>query len=156
MATLYTEVGQSQVDAAINVADRVNLNEKVFGALHRARARITLNGALAAADIIKIVELPEGAVVIPHLSSAKTGGVTAAVDLDIGHPSDADAFSNGLNLGTAAEASFFNAGATALGAEALSPAPFTAPTWVQAVVNSNAATVADEWIEFDVVFALRQ
>lgn len=155
MATLYTDIATTQENAKLSAADRLTNPERLFGELRRARARVTFTGALISGDIIKIAELPEGAVVLPQLSFAKTNGVTAAVDLDIGHSGDTDAFSNGLNLGTAAEITGFNSGATALGAEAHTPSPFTAPTYVQAVVNANAAVVANEWIEFEIVYALK-
>lgn len=155
MATLYTALGQEQLNAEGDASKRVALNERVYGVLHRSRARIVFTAALVAADVINIVKLPQGAVVIPHLCVAKTLGTTAAVDLDIGHAGDTDAFANGLNLGTAAEITSFNAGATALGLEAQTPVPFTAPTWVQALVNANSAVVAAEQIEFEIVFAMR-
>lgn len=155
MATKYTDLATVQEAAKLSTAARAISNEKLDGGLHRARARITFTGSIASGDIIKIAELPTGAVVLPHLCVAKTGGVTAAVDIDIGTPTVADAFSNGLSMGTAAGIKTFNQGATALGAQALTPVPFTAPTYVQALVNANAATVAAEYVEFEIVYALK-
>jgi len=92
MADLYTEVADQQNAYLNTTAERQADGAKVSGDVLFATAKYTLTGSEVDTDVIKIVKLPEGATVIPHLSHIYCAfGTTVDMDLSIGDDDDTTA-----------------------------------------------------------------
>lgn len=130
MATVYTTLAQSQVDAAINGADRPTLPSN-GGNLHCINVSKTGYTA-ATADPLYLVKLPAGARVIPQLCSVDHGDPGDACTGTVGYiyddgTGDADGYATALALGGSAGSEPFS---TTAGAAALTPVTLTSDAWV--------------------------
>ena len=130
MATVYTTFAQSQVDAALNGADRPTLPSN-GGNLHCVNVSKTGYTA-ATADPLYLVKLPKGARVIPQLCSVDHGDPGDACTGTVGYiyddgTGDADGYATALALGGSAGSESFSATA---GAAALTPVTLTDDAWV--------------------------
>lgn len=121
-----------------------------------ARARYTTKADVAADDIIGLVQLPEGAVPIPHLSSvASSGGVGTALTCQVGTVADPDMLAGTLALSHAANPIFqrFDQGGYSLAMSGQTE--FAAPTDITAKVIAATSVNAGVHVDFLIAYLLR-
>ena len=122
MPTFNTSRFTAQTGAAgASPSAAYQLSKFTQGKIRYASIPYALAGTEAAADVINLVRLKEGAVVIPSLSRVVCQDPGTALTLDIGFASHTDALSDGLVLTTAHDLAF-TAGGTAVAAQYV-PAP---------------------------------
>lgn len=107
-ATTQSTEYAAQVAATTNFNDRIDDNRNIGGMIQFARIEVPLTADNAANDVITLIELPEGAVVIPELSKVLvTDDVSSgAVTVDIGDESDVDRYADGINLASVGTVDF--------------------------------------------------
>jgi len=158
MADLYTEVADQQNAYLNTTAERQADGAKVSGDVLFATAKYTLDGTEANADVIKIVKLPEGATVIPHLCQLYLAvGATVTLDLSIGDDDDTTAVDpdrysvlqavDGAGSGT--EAFGFSHATAAAG---LDEYKLQKNSWIEALVGGEANSVLGEEITFKIAY----
>lgn len=107
-ATTQSTEYAAQVAATANFADRIDDNRNIGGSVQFARIEVPLTADNAADDVITLIELPEGAVVIPELSKVIVSDdvSSGAVTVDIGDSEDADRYADGINLASVGTVDF--------------------------------------------------
>jgi len=99
-ATTQSTEYAAQVAATTNFNDRIDDNREIGGSVQFARIEVPLTTDNAANDVITLIELPEGAIVIPELSKVLVSDdfSSGAVTVDIGDETDVDRYADGINL----------------------------------------------------------
>lgn len=127
------------------------LAKYIAGKVRYAAITYALTGTEAASDIINLVQLKEGAVVIPSLSRVVCEDPGTALTIDIGFASNDDALSDGLVLTTPHDLAF-TAGGTAVAAQYV-PAPLAyADRVIFATVRTATVLTAGAKLLFLVAF----
>lgn len=159
MATVYTDIGA--ISNAPTLSNRYQGNKK-FGDLHLVTAVYTVTAALAANDIIRIVKLPAGARIVPHLSQIDTDGVGATTaTLTVGDTdaqsdgtdaTDADRYGAALDVNAAGKDLFD--GATR-GVASNTPYALQSESWITATVATLTGTAtAGRVLTFRIAYTL--
>lgn len=123
--------------------------------LHSANLRfvyatIIIGSALAANDILELATLPQGARVLPHLSSAIChADPGTALVLDIGTSADVDRFADGLVLSSGGSVPFTT---PAIPAGVTASARLAAATLVYATVMTATTITDNSKITFAVAY----
>lgn len=150
MATqLYTDVAGNSGQSGNSLSSR-QASDVVAGVVLLATATYTFTGDEAATNVINIVELPAGAVVIPHLSRV-TGSASIATTLTVsignsdGTPV-ATKFSSALDM-----KSSFDAVLTG-GTASLTPYTLTAQSFITATLATASTPTADKVLVFRIAY----
>lgn len=157
MATFETSLYAAQKPDRSNPS-RFAAANLAGGEISFARCSYTLLGTEGAADIINLLELPEGASVVPQLSS-----VTCSADpgttltIDIGTAANADGFADGIVLSSGGQVAFTN---TAIPAD-VAPTKLVADSGeknatVYATVASANTLTADVVLYFVIAYVLNR
>lgn len=151
MATLYTDIANSQNSSLNNAANRpsaINLQ----GNLHVIDALYTMSGSEAANDIIKLADIPSGAVFMPGLSRVVGQSPGTTFSGHVGHADDDDAYGQTLALGGLAATGKNMADVTTAGAETLTPVVSGSRKTLQLKVTAVASLTANAKLRFQLVF----
>lgn len=159
MSDLYTDVGTKQNSYLTTTAGRQDDGAKVSGDLLLATVTYTFTGTEADADVIKLVKLPEGATVVPHLcqiiANFDTGDETLDVSIGDDDPTtavDPDRYSvlQAIDAaGTGVEAFAFSFATAAAG---LTPYKLQANSWIEALIGGEANTALADSITFLIAY----
>jgi len=147
------------VVAQLNPTAKAQIDEiKLMGNLSYVRASYTIVSGDAAGDVIRLVEVPGGVELIPHLSKTNTDGLGTGVTVDIGDNDDTDAvdadrYADGLDV-AASGGDFFDANAVSA---SLTPYVTQKKCYIQATlaVTSAGSLTVGKKIIFRMVFARR-
>ena len=149
MATLYTNVGQNQADAAstlTGMADRA-AGANVGGQLLVSYSTFTTTTTTATGDVINIVQLPGGARIVPALlriyvsAQAFATSCTATLGLE----QDADLYAIGINMNAASSSHAGIAITEEILGEALTVVA-TPQEWLQLTITAvGACTAGISW-----------
>ena len=118
----------------------------------------TMLGTEAAADIINIVKLPQGAIIDPTLSSIVTDGIAGTATIDIGDDdtagvgaaADVDRYADGLDV-AAAGVDLFTANAAAA---RLTPYALGADSIIRATLVTLVTPVAARKLTFRIAYRI--
>lgn len=107
-ATTQSTEYAAQVAATTNFNDRIDDNREIGGSVQFARIEVPLTTDNDANDVITLIELPEGAIVIPELSKVLVSDdfSSGAVTVDIGDETDVDRYADGINLASVGTVDF--------------------------------------------------
>lgn len=99
MANILSTQRTAQVAAASNFASRIDDKRFIEGVVQFAHIDCPVSASEVAGNTIDLIELPEGAQVIPELSNVLVTDVfgATALTLDIGDSTVGDRYSDGLN-----------------------------------------------------------
>jgi len=111
MATFKSDIYTTQ--SATGTGDNRVDGRLLAGKVRQATATVTVDGALAAADVISLVQLPKGALVDPSQSFIQLANPGTALVADIGVASDANALTPSALTLSAGGKVFFNTAADA-------------------------------------------
>jgi hypothetical protein len=108
----------------------------------------TFTGAEAAADVIRVFQVPAGSIVIPHLSNVVSDAVATTATITVGDDGlgstlDADRYSTALNVAAAGVDAFTG------GAAATVPYQSTAEGWITVTLATLATPVAGKKLFFN-------
>lgn len=159
MATVYTNVATKQNApsfASSNINEAIVLTPKT----RVATATYTVTAALAANDIIRLVKLPAGSVVIPHLSQIDGDGVGATTaTLTVGDTdttaagvdaTDADRYGAALDVNAAGKDLFDS---STRGVASNAPYALQSDSWITATVATLTGTAtADRVLTFRIAY----
>lgn len=126
MATLYTPLATAQ-NSTENAKNRAAGND-LTGNVVYAKASYTTTATDAAADVLNLVKLPEGAVVIPSLCRIDTEDCGTDISIKIGDDdptADDDRYSTAISLATAGVVAF------ASGVAGPNPHALSQESWIQ-------------------------
>lgn len=107
MATFTSDIAAAF--ATNRLSTGVRNGDDANGKLTVATAQVTLTSATAAADILNIIPaglLPEGAVVVPQLSSVTCSDPGTTLTLDVGYAANPDAYADGIVLSAGGQIAF--------------------------------------------------
>jgi hypothetical protein len=118
----------------------------------------TMLGTEAAADIINIVKLPQGAIIDPTLSSIVTDGIAGTATIDIGDDdtagvgaaADVDRYADGLDV-AAAGVDLFTANSAAA---RLTPYALGADSIIRATLVTLVTPVATRKLTFRIAYRI--
>ena len=135
------------VQAAPDIADRLD-PIKVTGLLLIATITVTLTGAEAANDTVRLIKLPKRAMVDPTVSTVVSEGVATTCTIDIGDDdtagvgamADPDRYADGLDVAAAGIDRFDSIAASAR----LTPYILGAESWIILKYATLATPVADK------------
>lgn len=137
MAILYSALALLQRD----IKTKRPSGHLVTGDVATAIATYTFTGDEAVNDVIRLVQIPRNAIVLPHLcrivNEALGAAAAGTVGDEVGTP-DADKYSTSIALATAGTQAFAGAAAGALG-----PAATPDATWVTLTITAGSA-LADQ------------
>lgn len=160
MADKYTDVGTQQNDYLETTAERQKDGYRVSGVVLHAEALYTFDGTESNDDVIKIVLLPEGATVIPHLCQMYVNFATGDEDADISIGDndattavDPDRYSvlQAIDAaGTGIEAFAFSHATAAAG---LTPYKLQANSWIEGLLAGLANTASGDSIRFKLCYS---
>ena len=130
MATFYTVFGNKQNDDWNHVNQKRAPGTDLGSGVLSLTTSWTTDGTQAAADIVRIAQLPPLAKVLPHLCYVHTSGTMAATTctFDIGDSSDTDRYADGIDV----QAAGFDL--------------FTAPAVPAAISTPYQLATTDRWI----------
>ena len=128
----YTDLAATQV-APANVLGSLNAPELEMGHLYQVTATYTLKGNEVANDLIRIINLPKGAMVDISGSSVTTNGGGVALSITVGDDDTSV---------TTADASRYSSTISLTSAVTTVPTAFTAGT----VLNAPASLGQDSWV----------
>ncbi len=100
MATFKSTTKTAQDAAAAKAGSYISDARHISGRLRFAQAVLTVPAGTAAADILKLIDLPAGASIIPALSCVVVANAAGAGTLSIGTAADTDAICAGLDVST--------------------------------------------------------
>lgn len=146
MATLTSDLAAEQVTASTNGAASVRDGARISGDLLIARASYTITTSEAADDILRIVKLPDNAVIHGKLSYARCANPGTALVAEFGTEDDTDAIASAITMSAGGQ---FDLGSNA------APLELTADTWIAAKLNTVTSLTADVVIYFEIVYSLR-
>lgn len=152
MATLYAVQAALQNDPKMgNRGDGL----KVSGNLHIAQCVYVNTGSEATNDVLKLVKLPDRAMVIPQLCSVRHEAMGTAYSVTVGDAdeiADADRYSTAIALAAAGQTAF-----SADGVAGLTPYAITDPAgaWVQAVLSSVTTPTAAKKLVFFIAYVIQ-
>ena len=129
MATLYTPLANAQ-NSTENVKNRA-AGKDLTGNVVYAKCSYTTTATDAAADVLRLVQLPAGAVVIPSLSSISTEDLGTDINVTIGDldgAGDADRYSTAVSLATAGAKAFVD------GVAGPNPHALASEAWITATL----------------------
>jgi hypothetical protein len=150
MATqLYTDVAGTSGQSGVQLSDRQD-SEVVCGVVLIATATYTFTGAEVATNVINIVELPAGAVVIPHLSRVTgSASIASTLTISIGNADGtpvATKFSSALSMQNS-----FDAVLTG-GTASLTPYTLTAQSFITATLTTASTITAGKVLVFRIAY----
>ena len=149
--TYYTDVAGTSGQSGTQLSNRQD-SKVVGGVVLMATATYTFAGDEVANDLIDIVELPAGAVVIPHLSRI-TADATIATTLTVsigntdGTPS-ATKFSSALDVHSSEDVALTG------GTASLAPYTLTAQSFIQAKLATASTPTAAKKLVFRIAYVV--
>lgn len=153
MATVTTDVAASQTSATTNIASRVVDAGQVSGNLLICNATYTLLGTESASDVINIIQLPEGARVVPHLCQVYAENPGTALTIKFGDAADDDRYSTAVALGAGGNFSFSNE-ITGPNANYKVGGDATDDRWIKGTLTAATTLTADQVVTFQIAYAL--
>ncbi len=107
MAVETSNERASQVAAATNFADRVDDSKLLSGPMQYAFVTVEWDGDESAAEVVDLIELPEGAMVFPeHSKVIVSTDCAATLTVDVGDATDPNRYADGVDAGAVGEDSF--------------------------------------------------
>ena len=160
MATVYADEIRSGSDntlRATNLGDRTPAVEQI-GSPNVAILTYTFDGTEAASDKVRLLKLPAGSIILPHMSLVTGDGIATTATVDIGDDDvagvgaavDADRYADGLDV-AAAGIDLFSALATTTGAR-LTPYALGADSWIEATFATLVTPVAGKKLKFIITY----
>lgn len=149
MATISTPLATAQ--ATEKLATRA-LGTDLSGDVRFAKCTYTTTATTAAGDVLRLCQLPKGAVVIPGASFIDTEDCGTGVSVKIGDAdtiADDDRYSEAVSLSTKGRVAFAN------GVAGPNPHALASQAWVQAVVVDAGSISVDADKDFTVWVAYR-
>ncbi len=154
--TLYTDIANKQNDVLYLTAERQDDGSKVTGNVLLARAVFTIDSKAGDADTIRIVKLPDGCTVLPHLCKVITDFTASPspdLDITVGDDddtvaADADRYCTTLTIDQSGGSVFD----FAPGVAGATPYTLQKPSWITATLSGSANLAVGDTITFLIAY----
>ena len=143
MATFNSDIAQSQSDAETNFAKAVKDATALADHVAFAPCVITIDDTTASSDTIRLVKLPEGVRVVPHLSYVYSENPGTSLQFTVGDAADTDRYSTAIDVSAGGDFPFSNETTGPLAGYKVGD-DTADDRWVSATVTAASGLTADQ------------